>query len=326
MSAAAEYARWIRDRWYVRRSLQDVHDGRAVVIFLFHSLFRDEAEVSSGHCDPQQGITVGFFREFVESLLATGIPIVDLAGAIGAPRPGLSAVLTFDDGYYNNVRALEVLERCDVPATFFISTSHVEQGKAFWWDALYRAARRTGTGRAAIAEQIRGLKTLRNDEIEDQLRRWFGSAGLRPVSDTDRPFTPDELASFARSRHVAIGNHTSDHAILVNYSAEDARAQIAGAQRYLAGLTGVAPAAIAYPNGNYDDSVMAISRELGLGIGVTVRPGANPIPATGPLELLRLTVRAIPGAARQGRTFGSLAGHRRAAAATPSTGMACARG
>jgi peptidoglycan/xylan/chitin deacetylase (PgdA/CDA1 family) len=304
---AGDYARWLRDRWRIRRASVPTQSAATVVIFAFHGLFRDVREAASGACDPQQAITIDFFREFVESLLGYGVAIRDLHAAITCPQPGLTAAITFDDGYFNNVRALDILEGCGVPATFFISTSHVDEGKSFWWDALYRNARKTGTGTSVIASQIRRLKPLRNDQIEAQLRQWFGPTALTPVSDCDRPFTPAELATLAGSPQATLGNHTSDHGILTNYDPTGAREQIVRAQEYLTRVTGTAPKVIAYPNGNCDRRVVEIAREAGLELGVTVRAGANQAPVARPFELRRLTIRKVPAAGRQARGVASVA-------------------
>ena len=298
-----DLAQWIRDCWRVRRWSRPIEDEARVVIFLFHSLFRSAREAASGVCDPQQAITIDFFREFLEALLGSGASIRDLEDAVVAPRPGLTAVITFDDGYFNNAHALPALEACGVLATFFISTSHVEQGKAFWWDAVYRNARRRGADRRAIARQIQRMKGLTNDAIEARLIELYGRDALKPVTDCDRPFTPAELAAFADSHLVALGNHTSDHAILTNYGPDGARSQITGAQQYLTRLTGAAPKAIAYPNGNYDEAVARIARDAGLEIGVTVRSGVNTVPSPAPFDLRRLTVRRVPSASRQAGVF-----------------------
>ncbi|MEJ7665168.1 MAG: polysaccharide deacetylase family protein [Hymenobacter sp.] len=57
----------------------------------------------------------------------------------GLDPAGKYALITFDDGYFNNHLALPVLRRYGVPATFFISSHHVLSGQAFWWDVVYRA-------------------------------------------------------------------------------------------------------------------------------------------------------------------------------------------
>jgi peptidoglycan/xylan/chitin deacetylase (PgdA/CDA1 family) len=50
-------------------------------------------------------------------------------------RPAI--VITFDDGYLDNyLRAKPLLEKYNLPATFFITDIHLDQKKEFWWDEL----------------------------------------------------------------------------------------------------------------------------------------------------------------------------------------------
>jgi peptidoglycan/xylan/chitin deacetylase (PgdA/CDA1 family) len=316
IATAACYLRWIRDLSRLRAFHSSGPDHSAVLIVLFHGLFRSRQEAASGLCDPQQGITVAFFSEFVESLLTHGVAIGELEDALRYPQPGLTAAITFDDGYFSNVRALGVLEQFDIPATFFISTKHVEDQKSFWWDAVYRQAAKRGATASAIRRQVRSLKRLRAAEIESRIVQWYGPRALMPVSDCDRPFSTAELADFAKSRHVVLGNHTSDHAILINYEAQEIRAQIEEAQRFLTGISGAAPRSIAYPNGNYDARVLEVARDAGLEFGLTIRTGLNVTATQERMELRRLTVWGVPGAALQGRVLGSMAGDRQPGSAT----------
>jgi peptidoglycan/xylan/chitin deacetylase (PgdA/CDA1 family) len=61
------------------------------------------------------------------------------------------------------------------------------------------------------------------------------------------------------------------------------------AQEALEGLTGDRPIAIAYPNGGHNDLIVRVSSELGLKVGVTIRPEKQSLPlkADSP-KLLRL--------------------------------------
>ena len=52
--------------------------------------------------------------------------------------------LTFDDGYRDNFEnARPLLEKYNIPATFFIPTNNLLNGKAFWWDRLQDAILKT---------------------------------------------------------------------------------------------------------------------------------------------------------------------------------------
>lgn len=252
-------------------------EGPGLITLLIHSLYRDHAEAINGNQDPQQFVTVAHFRECIEAFLAAGYSFVGPA-ELNDPSPSASRriMLTFDDGYFNNTRAVPVLEEFGVPATFFVSTGHVQQGKSFWWDAAYRHLAKAGLSETAMIARRRVWKRLRNHEIEAALLTAFGKECLRPIGDADRPMTPDELRDFSRARHVHIGNHTIDHAILPNYTPEEMRSQICGCQEALAAMTGSAPRIIAYPNGNYDPEVVKAAEAEGLTVGIGLGPFKNP--------------------------------------------------
>ena len=304
MTAVSHYLHWLRNRWRMSAFPRARRPPHSVMILLFHGLFLSRREAECGVCDPQQGITVAFFRQFLETLLGEGIAIRELEAALRRPEPGLTVVLTFDDGYYNNIHARTILEEFAVPATFFISTGHVVEQKSFWWDALYREGLRRGSSRSSLREQRQRLKGMRADQVEACMVRWFGPQALRPVADCDRPFTTDELATFARSPSVFLGNHTSDHGILTNYDLPGARAQVLAAQEFLARITGTPPRSIAYPNGGYDPSVLRALHGTGLEFGLTLRTGLNVADTLQALELRRLTLWHVPNAARQAKVFG----------------------
>lgn len=252
-------------------------EGPGLITLLIHSLYRDHGEAINGNQDPQQFVTVAHFRECIEAFLAAGYAFVGPSELNDPSASGSRRVMiTFDDGYFNNTRAVPVLEEYGVPATFFISTGHVQQGKSFWWDAAYRQLAKAGLTESAMIARRRVWKRLRNHEIEAAFLSAFGKDSLQPVGDADRPLTPDELRDFSRARHVHLGNHTVDHAILPNYSPEEMAAQIRGCQEALAAMTGSAPRIIAYPNGDYDAEAVKAAEASGLTMGIGLVPFRNP--------------------------------------------------
>ena len=262
-----------------RTYLRLFHEGSGLLVFLFHSLFRDEQEVALNCVDPLQRTTVDQFRSFVEYYLDHDYRFIgpdDLAS--GLDPGGKYALISFDDGYYNNVLALPVLEEHRAPALFFISTEHVAEHKGFWWDVLYRERIARGASPGRVCREGLGLKSKTSEQIEVELRAEFGDDAFIPRGDIDRPFTPAELRDFARAPYVYLGNHTANHAILTNYTPDEVRAQIRMAQESLTELTGVCPRAIAYPNGAYSDAIVRTCRDLGLELGFTIAPVKNRVP------------------------------------------------
>jgi peptidoglycan/xylan/chitin deacetylase (PgdA/CDA1 family) len=247
-----------------------------LLIFAIHCLFDSAEEIARGEVDPQQALTTSMFRSFAANLEEHGYRFVSPKQILAGLDPaGRYAMITFDDGYANNRRALPVLEEFQAPAVFCISTNHVATGKPFWWDVLYRGALQRGWPVAKLEAARAAFKRLRTSIVERQLACDFGTPASHTVSDLDRPFTQRELAEFAAHPLVHIGNHTCDHAILTNYSPAEARQQIQCAQKWLQELTGQAPLVVAYPNGAVSKPVVLAARDAGLHLGMTVQPGPN---------------------------------------------------
>jgi len=256
-----------------------VGEPRSLLIFLFHSLFRDGDEARAGVVDPQQSITVDMLRRFVSHFLEHSYRFVSPADIVkGLDSGGRNVLITFDDGYYNNLRALPVLEEFGVPAVFFVSSDHIEKGKAFWWDVVFREFRKRHRTDPEIRDAIAGYKRLTTAAVESDLRLQFGDAALSPVADLDRPFRVAELEEFAKHPLVFMGNHTKDHAILTNYSDAEARKQISDGQKDIFEMTGRMPEMIAYPNGKASPAIQAAAWDAGLRLGVGVCPGKNRVP------------------------------------------------
>ena len=260
-------------------SLAMGQESPALVSFLFHSLFQDERERNRDLLDPQQGITMKMFRRFVEYFLEKGYLFVspeDLLGGIATS--GKYILLTFDDGYCNNLRSIPVLEEFGVPAVFFLSTNHIQHQKSFWWDVLFREFRKRGRSERDRLRAIARYKQMRSPDIELELKKDFGQDALKPVSDLDRPLQVNEVRELAKHRLVWFGNHTKDHAILTNYSRVEIDEQIQGAQKAIEEWIGKAPEIIAYPNGAHSEDVVSAALGTGLRLGVTTRSGKNRLP------------------------------------------------
>jgi peptidoglycan/xylan/chitin deacetylase (PgdA/CDA1 family) len=261
----------------------------ALLCFLFHSLFVNEEQIAENLIDPLQRTTVLKFRQFIEYYLESGYRFIRQNDLLGPLDPdGKYAIITFDDGYYNNLLALPILEEYGVPAIFFISTDHVREQKCFWWDVLYRERAAQAASPAEIYREGIALKTLRTKQMEEILCHRFGPDAFEPRGDVDRPFSETELRQFAQSPLVHLGNHTADHAILTNYPDDEVLAQISTAQRWLQEQTDKPILSIAYPNGAFTPAVIKLCGELGLKVGFTVQPTKNLLPLPDSAAMLQL--------------------------------------
>src|SRR3954465_14684072 len=228
------------DAAVARLYLSMFRERGALLTFLFHSLSRNHAEIDKTLVEPLQRTTVAQLRTLIEYYQQHEYRFISPDALLdGSLDPdGRYVLLTFDDGYFNNLLALPLLEQYAVPALFFISTDHVRQNKCFWWDVMYRERRAAGATRKGVYKEILALKHLRTEQIEIELRRRFGPDAFTPRGDIDRPFSVGELREFARSPLVHLGNPPAGHAILTNYTADEVRGQIHRCQDALREITG----------------------------------------------------------------------------------------
>ena len=90
----------------------------------------------------QLSVSPKHFSEHLEVLqrIACSLRLDHLAIALRKGKiPRRSVVITFDDGYRDNLTAAKpILERFHIPATFFLSSGSIDGNREFWWDELER--------------------------------------------------------------------------------------------------------------------------------------------------------------------------------------------
>lgn len=278
MSRLVRAAWTFADNLLARATVAAGIEAPGVISLLFHAVGERQA-AGVGPLDPTVSVTLDGLDGCIRHFLEAGYRFVDPESVdAGLDPSGRWVLLTFDDGYFNNVSVLPVLEHHRVPAVFFISTKHVATGAAFWWDALYRARARQGVALPDIQAEQNALKHLHADAIEGAVLERLGSGALDPEGDADRPMTPDELRRFAASPWVRLGNHTHDHAILANYDRAGATAQLRRCQEWLEAEIGASPIIVAYPNGDVAADTVAAAADCGLRLGLTTVPRRISLP------------------------------------------------
>jgi peptidoglycan/xylan/chitin deacetylase (PgdA/CDA1 family) len=115
-----------------------------LVIVALHNVFEKREDILAGFMHPQQELLVDEFRQAVEWFLEAGYQFIT-PRQIPKTRPNaLYCILTFDDGYANNLLILPVLREYGVPVVINIVPEAIESGEAFWWDCVYRKGKKLG--------------------------------------------------------------------------------------------------------------------------------------------------------------------------------------
>lgn len=266
-------------------------EKNSLIVMMFHSLVKNQSEINSNHIDSSLAVTTKQFEEFIVYFIEKGYRFVTPDDIIkGLNKNQKHILITFDDGYYNNINALPLLKRYDIPAVFFATVKNIQQNRSYWWDVLYRESLKRNISAEQNIELIKILKEKTTSDIISYLEEMYGKDSFIPLSDVDRPFTPDELLDFSQNKQVYIGNHTLDHAILTNYDLKSLSDQISIAQEEIKNIIGYYPNSIAYPNGNHSTEIRNICRKLNIDIGFTTRAHRNRIPVNNMLRLGRFSI------------------------------------
>src|SRR3546814_15282993 len=92
-------------------------------------------------------------------------------------------MITVDDGYADNLRLLDLLERYDAKAVLFISPANVIEQKRFWPDALGIGAKRTALAPREEARLRNRVTLMPHTESAPLLHDMFGADIFRPQGE-----------------------------------------------------------------------------------------------------------------------------------------------
>lgn len=124
------------------------------VVLLYH-------RIADAEIDPHQlCVSPRHFAEQLAVLTQRYAPLslIQCAEAMHQGRlPRRVAVITFDDGYADNLHAaMPLLERYGCPATLFITTGQIGSPREFWWDELEKIFLLPGTLPQCLDMEING--------------------------------------------------------------------------------------------------------------------------------------------------------------------------
>jgi peptidoglycan/xylan/chitin deacetylase (PgdA/CDA1 family) len=305
----------------------------APAILMYHRV----AEVSS---DPW-GLAVSpsiFDRHM--SIVArerTVMPLTAMVEALIARRVPADAIgISFDDGYSDNLHvALPLLEKYDLPATFFVTTDPVKTSRPFWWDELaamtleyphplnlkletlsqfhvvlgprergdadrgWRAWTPGQTARQRLYvelwSRLKAAPIAQRNQVMEELSSQIEHIG---TSSNAGPLSPAELQRLASHPRASIGGHTTSHADLSKLPAEAQRDEILQGKAWLEGITGRSIDGFAYPHGLYGGESANIVRDCGFLWACTTAGSRMPLEVDR-YHLPRLTIGNLaPGAFR----------------------------
>lgn len=275
--------------------------GDSSLCLVYHRVLASHQPFPANH--PQSGLVVSEV-EFARQMeyLSRNYCCLDLGTAVRLLRagrlPAKAAVITFDDGYQDNLRvALPILEKYDVPATIYVCTGIIEGSAPLWWydherlleerseleflwrDREYRWSLSSFSERAtALSALNRLFKTLHPEEQGDLLSliRATPKKDTVSYSTLESPaLTWDEVRLLDRHPLITIGAHTKSHPVLSSLSYPDLVGELREGRAILQEQLGHEVAHFAYPFGSLQEAgvreFMAVKKE-GFQSAVTTNP------------------------------------------------------
>ena len=233
----------------------------------------------------------------------------------GMPLPARAVVVTFDDGYEDNHRiALPILKKHGVPATFFVSTAHVDSGKPYPYDWLYHVICSTDVAECRIPELMidepmpaslkdrRRIASLALDRLkfmaaleqEQFIQRLSSSWGI-PLRDHDHACRPMNWGQLRELQHAGmeIGSHGAHHRMLAKLPDALLQEELAESRKALLAQLGGEALSISYPVGGfdaYDERVIRAAMECGYRIGCSYVAGVDRPAADNLMALRRIPI------------------------------------
>ncbi len=242
-------------------------------------------------------ITPDFLDEVLTTLAVLGFDVVPLdevpirLGDVGGAGP--FAVLTFDDGYRDNVEhALPVLRRHEAPWTLFVTTDFADGGGRLWWleleaaiaaldrvalDGLTLPCATPAAKQAAFEAIYWRLRAGPEARLRAEIARLADEAGIdRAALVRALCLSWDELRALSREPGVTLGAHTLTHPMLAKLDEAAAAREIAESGARIAAEIGRPVRHFSYPVGDPGSAgprEFTLARAAGYATAVTTRPG-----------------------------------------------------
>ncbi len=287
--------------------LRSVSEGLGMILTLHRVRPTDELETELGdypQFDPNGllEVTPDFLDATLELLKAQGLALVSLDEAVEAiqspaVREGRFAVLTFDDGYIDNVEhALPVLEAHDAPAVIYMPSDYPQGRGELWWVALEEMIRKADSITRPDEPQY-GPQSVRTVDEKNAFYLDFYWALREMSQDAQRAtirtvaveqgysmdalcrrliLSTPELKAVNAHPLITIGGHTVTHRAVARLSADEAMLEMVEGANWLEQTLGARPKHFSFPYGDAGSAGprdYKLAQNAGFTTAVTTRKG-----------------------------------------------------
>jgi peptidoglycan/xylan/chitin deacetylase (PgdA/CDA1 family) len=293
-------------------ALRSFAPSHGLAILRYHAVCEPR---SDDYADPSICVTPAQFERHVAYLTRayTILRLEDAVDMLAARRalPKNAIVLTFDDGYADNLAASRILKKYGATATFYITAGCLADGEPFWPVEVRYVVRAlpasrmavtagpvhleldltSGSGRQAAVKVLTKTYKAHPIAVRDELRSVLRARAGR-VEAPRVMLTYDEVREM-RALGMTIGSHTMTHPNLPNAGAADARRELVQSKARLEQELDAPVTMFSYPNGGAErymtPEIAAIVRDVGFAAATTSWNGfAGPVSDLYALERVQI--------------------------------------
>lgn len=228
--------------------------------------------------------SVQFFEKFIQYILANYnvISLEDFYAKKFKPNT-LNVAITFDDGYLNNYKyAVPILEKYEVPATFFITT--IQNKANYLWPDFLDLVSFYSSKNEIIFENNRYVKNRKKEFVFngvslknrckkltfDELKSIFTifeeeweKIQKKPLEDYWQLMNDTQINLIAKNKLFTIGSHSYTHANLTKIPFEEAKFEILKGKEILETIGSKSIVDFAFPFGSYNLELVNYCRNIG---------------------------------------------------------------
>ncbi|MBI1745189.1 MAG: polysaccharide deacetylase family protein [Acidobacteria bacterium] len=280
-----------------------------VTILCYHRVFNDPRSMRD-YCFPGMAISRKMFDAQM-ACLAKYYHVVCLSHAVECLKSGRSlpvgaVVITFDDGYMDNyLYAYPVLQKYELPATFFLVSEFMGGKSLLWFDRIARLLDCAEAGPAlpalfrthlpaalserasalmaahaasrpqkisAVVGLLKGAPAAAVAGLVEALAKQFPAAAESAGADGGMSW---EMLREMTRNGMDVGSHTQTHTILTGLPADRVEHEIGESKRQLEQQLSTTVRWFCYPNGNFDDRIWKNLARHGFWAACALRYGSN---------------------------------------------------
>ena len=243
--------------------------GECLMALAYHRVLDSDSPVRE-RVEPALITTTSIFERQM-ALIARQFQPITLSHAVrwlngSSELPSDAILITFDDGWADTyINAFPIMFGFNIQGNVFLATDFIDASTPYWTDRIYSSLMRVGGREYAIREI-------------DRLKRMSSVERSEKIAEMELDDLPGENLTWAQVREMSengweFGSHTRGHIILSHEPHALVLGELCESREEIHHRLGVYPTALAYPDGQYNDTTCCLAAEAGYDIAFTCNEG-----------------------------------------------------